>query len=204
MSVEQLKKEVAHRWSRPTDDKEKICYGHCSSEVTESQEEEWRAVSGYEGIYEVSDLGRVRSYRRGKWGIGDKPKILSSDMGQYFGIALCKDGNKKVRYVHQIVAETFIPNPRNLTEVNHIDGNKRNNKVENLEWCTHGENMQHAADHGLFKSVQRKVVCEDTGEVFVSITAAAKSVGGSQSTLNTYLLYGTGEYKGRKFRFLEE
>lgn len=168
------------------------------------QHEEWRSVQGYEGIYEVSSFGRVRSYRRGKWGIGGKPKIVRSEYGLYYGVTLCKDGRKTVRHIHRIVAETFLPNPKNLNEVNHIDGNKHNNAAKNLEWCTHAENMQHAADNYMIKGRQKRVVCEETGEVFVSITAAAKSVGGAQPSLSNSLLYGTGKYKGRTFRFLEE
>ena len=165
-------------------------------------QEEWRPIPGYDGLYEVSNCGRVRSYRHNRWGRSETPKIICGDNGHYLGVTLCKNGQNR-QYIHKLVAEVFIPNPNHLSEVNHIDGDKRNNRVENLEWCSHKENMQHAADHALFKNRQRAVVCEETGEAFVSVTAAAKSVCGAQPSLSKSLLYGTGEYKGRTFRFLE-
>ena len=74
-----------------------------------------------------------------------------TDNKGYYRCCLSKNGNNKTVKVHRIVAETFIPNPNNLAQVNHIDGNKQNNNVDNLEWCSQSENMKHAYKNGLKK-----------------------------------------------------
>lgn len=92
----------------------------------------WKDVVGYEGLYKVSDKGRVKSLKFGK------VKILKPvrDTCGYLRVNLCKNGLKKTYYVHHLTAQSFIPNPNNLPEINHRDEDKTNNKVENLEWCT--------------------------------------------------------------------
>lgn len=100
--------------------------------------EEWRAVPGYEGLYEVSDQGRVRSIDRYD-SIGRLRKKryikLSLNSSGYFLVGLSKRGNVTIYLVHRLVAQTFIPNPLGLPQVNHKDENKLNNIVDNLEWC---------------------------------------------------------------------
>lgn len=96
--------------------------------------------------YHVSNFGRTKSFYNGKAKIL-KPNLISS----YLSVALYKDGKSKWFRVHQLVASTFIPNPDNKPQVNHIDGCKFNNFVGNLEWCTQSENQQHAVDTGLYK-----------------------------------------------------
>lgn len=105
--------------------------------------EEWRPVVGYEGLYEVSNLGRVKSLDRvvtGKNG-GQYPfkgKILKqrNDKDGYLTVYLCGNGKDKLKKVHRLVGETFLPNTDNLPVINHKDENKLNNCVDNLEWCT--------------------------------------------------------------------
>ena len=167
--------------------------------------EEWKAIIGYEGLYDISNYGRVRSYKNNKWGLSDNSKVLKGMMGKhYLTVTLCKDNVKKTYNVHELVAKHFIKNNNGLREINHIDGNKLNNKVDNLEWCTHKENMQHAGQHGLFVKRQRTVICKETGEEFNSITSASKSVNGKQSSLSCAMLYRNGVYKGHTFIFMEE
>lgn len=110
--------------------------------------EEWRDVVGYEGLYEVSNFGRVKSLQR------DVAKILKSNpgIGGYLRVVLCKNEVKKNRFVHVLVAQAFIPNPEGKKQVNHRDGNKKNNHVDNLEWTTPAENIAHAFELGLRKS----------------------------------------------------
>ena len=91
--------------------------------------EEWRAVVGYEGKYEVSNLGQVRSRKL------HTDLVLKQYPGTYKSIYLHKQG-RHYKLIHRLVAEAFIPNPDNKPQVNHIDGNKLNNNVSNLEWVT--------------------------------------------------------------------
>lgn len=102
--------------------------------------EEWKPVPGYEGLYEVSDRGRVKSLARktnnqyGKEDIILSPGWVHNKNGYLF-VHLCKDGVRERFLVHRLVALVFIPNPFNLPMVNHKDENPQNNSVENLEWC---------------------------------------------------------------------
>ena len=95
--------------------------------------EEWRSVIGYEGLYEVSSCGQIKSLRKGAL-------LTPHKINGYYVIRLCKNGKSKNYKIHRLVAEAFIPNPENKPEVDHIDTNKRNNMVENLRWVTRQEN----------------------------------------------------------------
>lgn len=114
----------------------------------------WKPVNGYEGIYEVSNLGRVkrleRQYTHAK--IGER--ILKQELVRsgYLRVMLHKNGIGKRFLVHRLVADAFIENVNNYQYVNHIDANKRNNSISNLEWCTQKQNMQHAMKLGLLKT----------------------------------------------------
>lgn len=106
--------------------------------MLENNNESWKDVKEYEGLYQVSTLGRIKSLKYKKVMLPAKGK------DGYLKICFTKNNKKKTIKIHRIVAENFIPNPMNLSQVNHIDGNKNNNSVSNLEWCTQSENMQHA------------------------------------------------------------
>ena len=103
----------------------------------------WRDIKNYEGIYEVSNLGRIKSISRN--GTIKENRILKPNkvMG-YSQVGLQKYGTRKYKKIHRLVAEAFIPNPENKKEVNHKDGNKANNCVDNLEWVTTSENQLHS------------------------------------------------------------
>ena len=109
--------------------------------------EEWRDVEGYGGKYQVSNLARVRSLYKGKTKL-IKPDIIHTG---YLRVTLYKDGKTKNHYVHVLVAKAFIPNPEGKRQVNHINGDKADNRVENLEWLTPSENIHHAFETGLSK-----------------------------------------------------
>lgn len=102
-------------------------------------EEIWKDIEEYDGQYQVSNLGNVRSLKFGK------VRILKQSVHKqgYKNAKLCKNGKEKVYKVHRLVAEAFIPNPNNLPIINHKDENPSNNNVDNLEFCTHKYNMNY-------------------------------------------------------------
>lgn len=113
--------------------------------------ETYKDIKGYEGIYQVSNLGNVKrlNYR----GTG-KERLLKNYLGcvGYYKICLSKDGKVTTVNIHRLISQTFIPNPENKPQVNHINGIKTDNNIKNLEWVTSKENMQHAHDTGLIIS----------------------------------------------------
>lgn len=115
----------------------------------EIEKEEWRDIQGYEGLYQVSNLGNVKKLNFtyiDTWGTGRKRTILEhfvkANIGKmgYYMIDLRFKNNRKRCYVHRLVAQAFIPNPNNYPCVNHKDENPLNNNVNNLEWCTYAYN----------------------------------------------------------------
>ena len=120
------------------------------------QEEQWKEIAEFPG-YEISSFGRARSTDRfvkaGRSRRWWKGQLLSPGKikGGYLIIAPRKNGKQYSRYIHRLVAEAFLPPPKEGQEVNHKDGDKTNNHVNNLQWLTHQENMQHSIDTGLRK-----------------------------------------------------
>lgn len=146
-------------------------------------EEVWKDIAEYGGMYQVSNFGRVKvASKRGR-----RPGIIPAfDNGSsYLFVSLCmrdsqytKKYRSRTRYVHRLVAQAFIPNPQNKTQVNHIDGNKKNNRADNLEWVTPKENMRHSfgtLSHRYSGKV--KVRCIETGKIFCSQKDAADFAG---------------------------
>ena len=113
--------------------------------------ETWKDIKGYEGYYQISDLGNVRSVDRFDGVHERKGSILKPNLKQngYMQVGLRKHSTRKWFGIHRLVAIHFIENPDNKPQVNHIDGNKQNNSVNNLEWVTEKENQNHAAQTGL-------------------------------------------------------
>lgn len=142
----------------------------------------WKDIKDYEGIYQVSDQGEVR--RKFKKGYRQL-KPSSSQPSGYLSVCLHKDGKKKTKTIHRLVAETFLEQPSKEYEVNHKDGNKLNNNLSNLEWVTQKANIDHAnyvINHPCFGRKPRGVKCIDpeTDEViatFSSVSLASKKIG---------------------------
>lgn len=123
--------------------------------LEDSLQEEWKDIKGYEGLYQVSNIGRVRSIDRITTNIGGrknlyKGRILRLNMIKvgYLYAHLCKNNKVKAFRVHRLVASAFIQNPNNYPQVNHKDKNKANNIVNNLEWCTASQNQIHSVSLG--------------------------------------------------------
>ncbi len=125
-------------------------------------EEIWKDIEGYEGLYQVSNLGRVKSLERYQQNhsklqkVEEKIKIIHIKSNGYQFVQLYKNNIMKNLHIHRLVAQAFIPNPDNKPQINHIDGNKLNNNVTNLEWCTNSENGKHAYKLGLNRYTKRR------------------------------------------------
>lgn len=176
-------------------------------------EEIWKSVVGYEGYYEVSNYGNVRSIGRVvphkrfgtafKKGINLIPGKSGYVGGQYYSVNLHRNYTAKTSKVHRLVAIAFIPNPDNKREVNHKDANKFNNKLENLEWVTPSENVQHSYDIGVKKkqigcdnNLAKLVLNIQTGIYYESLNEASRTVHFKYNTLKSYL---NGQKKNRSY-----
>lgn len=152
-------------------------------------QEEWRPVIGFEGYYEVSNVGRVRSLdrtiirsasrTRKEYAARLKGKVLKQARNTHGYSIVSLRKNATVKSVHRLVAEAFIEKEPGKDLINHIDGNKSNNKTDNLEWCTNKENQLHAmrclgAKPGSYQN--KPVRCVENGEVFENSLKAAKGV----------------------------
>lgn len=164
---------------------------------------EWKAIENYPN-YLVSTSGFIKSIKPGtRYKNHLKPGKCSAG---YYTVTLIGSNGKKTQSIHRLVAQAFIPNPKNKRTVNHINGIKTDNRAENLEWMTYSENNKHSYVIGLsdhlrkissirFKKVlhlgsrsqMKKVLCTKTGKVFDSISAAAEEIKCSKSSLSNKL-----------------
>ena len=172
-----------------------------------SNVEEFKDINTYEGKYQISNLGRVKSLIR-KGVTKEIILIPSISTHGYYQITLFLKTKGKTFRIHRLVAESFIPNIMNKKEVNHIDGNKLNNHISNLEWCTRSENVSHALKTGLSnisitqkESIantmrkrigdknpnSKKVIDLSTGIIYGSVVDAAKIFNIKAPTLTSRL-----------------
>ena len=159
--------------------------------------ETWIIINTWDN-YAVSNMGRVKNIRNGR-------VLKLVENGGYLQVNLCQNGKKATFRVHRLVALTFIPNPMCKKEVNHIDGNKMNNSVDNLEWTTHKENDAHARKMGLkHENKPVKLIDLETGEtyVFYSISEASNFIGVNNSNLCRALKKRKGIYHGYKIEYV--
>ena len=200
--------------------------------------EEWRDIPGYEGLYAVSDKGTVKSLarevktsKRGKCFVRRvNEKILKhADQHGYKRVVLSKETHKKGYAVHVLVAKTFIPNPENKPQVNHINGVRGDNRVENLEWVTQSENQLHSfrvlgrkptglgttmsqelraklEPHWLaarYERPCRKVICLETGVEYFSIAEASRQTGIAKPHISRVLAGGRRSCGGYTWRYAD-
>lgn len=130
-------------------------------------EEIWKDIKGYEGLYQVSNLGNVKSLNYKRW---HKEKIMNMQInkGGYYTISLHKDKKEKRFLVHRLVAEAFIPNIYNLPQINHKDENSLNNNYKNLEWCNQGYNNNYGNhNEKMIKSLSKRIKQYDKNNNFI-------------------------------------
>lgn len=162
----------------------------------------WKDILGYEGLYQVSNLGRVK---RTKYKTLTKNKILNFRVHKsgYLEVELSLNGNRKVYKVHRLVAEAFLSNPNNLSEINHKDENKQNNKVNNLEWCTHKYNMNYGTiKERLSKQINQYTLNDDLIKVWSGAAEASRVLRinrGNISSCCMGILQTAGGYKWRYY-----
>ena len=170
----------------------------------------WKDVTCNEN-YVVSNTGKIR--RKGS----DNDHSTYEKKG-YLLVDLYKDGERSKKRVNRLVAEAFIPNPDNKPEVNHKDGNKSNNNVDNLEWATKKENCRHAWDNGLVKPSRsmlgkknpnsgrkgKPIRIVETGEVFESSLACEEAIDGNNRHINDCLRGRQRTHRGYHFEYVDE
>lgn len=164
----------------------------------ERKEEIWKDIPEYEGIYQASNFGRIRSLKR------RAPRILKQSFRKedgYNRVNLFKDGKGKNCQVHRLIALAFLPNPDNKPTVDHIDKNKTNNNIENLRWATSSEQNEYKKGNKIEQSnlTKMKVQCIETEEIFTNSAAAAHWVIDNGLTESTR----TG-YVAERIRFVAE
>ena len=157
-------------------------------------EDDWAPHPRYSDIA-VSSSGVILSYKRGFW-----HELRQSD--NHSGYLRVGVGHGNPVYVHRLVAETYIPNPHGLPEVNHVDGDKHNNRSDNLEWSTASDNAKHAFANGLKVAKGYRVRVVETGEIFESVTACARAIGGNQSNIWKCLNFERRTHRGFTFEYV--
>lgn len=176
----------------------------------------WKDIDGFEGLYEVSDLGRVR-----RMGVPDsvgrnrKERLIAQtkDGCGYYRVRINKNATKYTRKVHRLVATAFIPNPENKPEVNHKKGIKTDNRVSELVWSTTSENVQHAYDNlgkvtpmkGKFGAScpnSKKIICTTLGFEASSVTEMAKILGIGLSSIASVAKGMYPHTHGLNFRYI--
>lgn len=165
----------------------------------------WKDIEGFEGLYQVSNMGNVKSLaRKYKNGITNKQDIVlkqSTNPKGYKSVYLCKDSKVYAKNVHRLVCVNFLDNPENKSDVNHKNGIKSDNSLINLEWVTRSENIKHAYDNSLRRYTEnqkntflvnkvnnsKKVICVETGIIYDSLKIASNKIGVKYITLHAQI-----------------
>lgn len=169
----------------------------------ENTEEKWKDIEEYEGLYQVSNLGRVKSLGNGVTHKEERILKQRKDNGGYLKVHLCCEGKHKHHSVHRLVAQAFIPNPDNLPQVNHKDENKQNNCVDNLEWCTSEYNNNYGART---LKCSRQIVQMDLENnivgIYISIMEVKRQLGFDNSCISKCCRGKTQTAYGYKWQYL--
>ena len=181
-------------------------------------DERWLPIKGYEGLYEISSLGRIKSFpvKHRTW---ERISSGYKKTNGYIGVTLCKNGKTQAFFVHRLVADAFVPNPNkeSFTEVNHKDEDKSNNRANNLEWCdtlynnTYGGRLERVQESHI-KSLScraRKRIAQYTKDgtlvaIHESIRAANRSLGKSEKSTSIYqsLIHRNNQYYAYGYKWV--
>lgn len=161
--------------------------------------EEWKHIEGHPN-YKISNTGRLKSKARGDW----RDIRSSEDRYGYEKVVLCTDGSSTYKTVHQLVAKAFVDGYEPGLQINHINGNKHDNRAENLEWVTVGDNIRHAYNTGLNHGPCKKVRIVETNEIYDSEVECAKAVNGQKSGVNGCLRGRRRTHKGYHYEYIDE
>ena len=187
------------------------CCDHCHLDglylfaaKMKTKHEIWKAIADSNGEYHISDHGQVKSYKYGKERI--LKQALAGYLGnQYLYVVIVIQSEPTNKKIHRLVAQAFIENANNKPQVNHIDGNKLNNHIENLEWVTASENLQHAWDTGLNESqrlaVSKRVIDILTNKKYDSLTKACRE---NSQSYNVHKLRNWKSSKLQRFFYINE
>jgi hypothetical protein len=173
-----------------------------------TQIEKWKPIAECNGIYYISDHGRVKSYKFGREVIL-KPLLKGRENHQYMAVNISYLTGAKLSKIHRLVALSFIPNPENKPQVNHKDGNKYNNHIDNLEWNTSKENSRHAWDSGLCESLRlalinarsKPVIDIITGTKYNSLKLACEQIQENYSKHTSRIFH---KRKSQRFFYIDD
>lgn len=187
------------------------------------ENEVWKDIPNYEGLYQVSNLGRIKSLKRKVYAGRNRirwqyERILSNNKTNGNGykiVSLNKNGESKNKYIHRLVAEAFIPNPNNYKYINHKDENKANNKINNLEWCTAEYNNTYNNKHirALETRMKKNIGCrkilqlnenEEIIKEYFSISQASKEMKVSNQAISDCLRGIQKHSAGYKWKYADE